>query len=64
MQDHAETMLCLEVIFFLSLLSVIYAYFIYLMTIYVIGFYKNNKVRKSAVDFIVTIIIAAHNEEK
>jgi len=64
MRDHDVMMLCLEVIFFLSILSVIYAYFIYLMTIYIIGFYKSKIVRKSAVDFIVTIIIAAHNEEK
>lgn len=62
--DQPGAILCLKVIFYLSLLGVIYSYFIYPITIYFIGIYKNNKVRNSTVNCSVTVIIAAHNEEK
>ena len=43
---------------------VIYAYIIYPITIYIIGQCKHNDVVNIAINCSITIIIAAHNEEK
>ena len=64
MPDQSVSILCLEVIYFLSILGVVFAYFIYPVTIYFVGFYKHNKVLKSTDNFSVTVIISAYNEEK
>ncbi|MGZ5486706.1 MAG: glycosyltransferase, partial [Nitrososphaeraceae archaeon] len=64
MPDLSVAILFLEGIFYLSLLGVVYAYFIYPITIYFVGFYKHHKVRNATVNCGVTVIIAAHNEEK
>lgn len=64
MSDQSMAIVCLEVIFYLSLLCVVHAYFIYPVTIYLVGIYKYNKVRNVAVNCCVTLIIAAYNEEK
>jgi len=57
-------MLFLEIIFCFSLFCVIYAYIIYPITIYIIGQCKHNDVVNIAINCSITIIIAAHNEEK
>ena len=62
-QDQSVAMLCFEAVFCFSLIGVIYSYFIYPITIYFIGFFRKIKVINVVVNFIVTVIIAAHNEE-
>ena len=64
MTDQSVTILFTEVMFFLSLLGLVYAYFIYPITIYLVGFYRINKVCIAEVNCCVTVIIAAYNEEK
>ena len=64
MANHSVVILCFELIFYLSIVSVVYAYFIYPFTIYIIGYFKQNKEHNATVDSIVTVIIAAYNEEK
>jgi cellulose synthase/poly-beta-1,6-N-acetylglucosamine synthase-like glycosyltransferase len=64
MPDQSGIISCLVGIFYLSLLGVVYAYFIYPITIYLVGLCKHNKVRNATVKCGVTVIIAAHNEEK
>ena len=64
MPDLSVAILFLEGIFYLSLLGVVYAYFIYPITIYIVGLCKHNKVCNATVNCSVTVIIAAYNEEK
>jgi len=56
--------LCLEVLLFLSLIGIAYAYFLYPATIYVIGKFMPGSMSKKEACFNVTVIIAAYNEEK
>lgn len=64
MLDQSAAILCLEVIFYLALLGVLYAYFIYPITIYFFGFCKHKIFRDDKINCSVTVIISAHNEEK
>jgi cellulose synthase/poly-beta-1,6-N-acetylglucosamine synthase-like glycosyltransferase len=56
--------LYLNVIFYLSLIGVVYAYFIYPITIYVFKLFINYTARNVSENYVVTLIIAAHNEER
>lgn len=62
--DQSAATFYLEVVFFLALLGVVYAYFIYPITIYLFCFYKHKKLSDDKINYSVTVIIAAHNEEK
>jgi cellulose synthase/poly-beta-1,6-N-acetylglucosamine synthase-like glycosyltransferase len=53
-----------QVIFYLSLIMVIYAYIIYPVTIYVLGIQGRKIMKGSVAEKTVTVIIAAFNEEK
>jgi glycosyltransferase involved in cell wall biosynthesis len=53
----------MELIFYISLIIVMHAYFIYPLSIYIIGLVKENIIIKGQSDFTVTIIITAYNEE-
>ena len=54
----------LQIIFILSIAIILYAYFIYPLSIYIIGFNRNNKIKCLPYFPFVTIIITAYNEEK
>ena len=64
MVNHSVVILCFEIIFYLSIVIVVYAYFIYPFTIYLIGYFKQYKAHTDSVNFIITVIIAAYNEGK
>ncbi len=53
-----------EKIFFLSVLSVVYSYFGYPLSLYIIGLFVNKKHDKAEYCPSVSLIITAHNEEK
>ncbi len=53
----------LEILFYISLFMVVYAYFIYPLTMILFGIIKNIPVEKGKVEYSVTIIMTAFNEE-
>lgn len=53
-----------EIIFYLSVLSVVYSYFGYPLSLYIIGLFVNRKHLKTEYYPFVTLIITAYNEEK
>ena len=54
----------LEYIYYISLLLIIYAYFLYPLSIYILGINKKINIIKGCSTLNVTIIITAFNEEK
>ena len=53
----------IEVIFYVFLFGVVQAYFIYPLSIYILGIFRNTKTSKDLSRFYVTVIITAFNEE-
>jgi len=53
----------IEVIFYVFLFGVVQAYFIYPLSIYILGIFRNTKTNKDLSRFYVTVIITAFNEE-
>lgn len=60
----ADSIQFLEIIFIFSIICVIYVYFIYPASIYVLGIFKYRKINYCEYVPYVTIIVTAYNEEK
>ena len=54
----------IEIIFYIFLFLIIYVYFGYILSLYIIGIFKHNKVESVKQYPYVTLIIAVYNEEK
>jgi cellulose synthase/poly-beta-1,6-N-acetylglucosamine synthase-like glycosyltransferase len=53
-----------EIIFYVSLFGILQSYFIYPLTIFILGFFKSNKRKTGSFNLPVTVVITAYNEEK